>query len=586
MSGAGRSIAAAGAPVVPETRADRRWRTARQLTLILTCVLCLALCGQAVLLVLRYRDVFPIWDMMVVDYHYFTGPAKDFWVLRDNDHLPIFVMPLFWLDLRLFKGQGTFLVCGTLLLAVGIAGPPAAAILRDRGITRLLRFAAAVLLAAMFLWLGNELNLKWPKQIHMYLALFGVVMAIRIVAAMRPGSARGALMAAAWLFVATFSFGYGIIGFPVTIALCLARRVGWREAAILAGGLLVSLGLYLGIEAGLVLGEPIPRVHGGILPLYVVSFIAGPVVNLLRVLVPDGLAFDVAWALTIPALAVYAWQALRCFARPPSLLGAWALALACFTVCNGMETSIGRSFFGYAQAADVRYLIGQMPFWAGLVLLAYGAAARGGVRGQTLCAVGFACAGAALLISQQPYAGIMRDEAAWRMDLAVAALDHTVEPGLFQGAQPVFPAQIPVVVDGLRARGWGPFAWKQAHWIGRPLAAFGTESTACTGAFDAIAKVQAGEGRPPSWHATGWAVAADGGAGPDWILLVDQGGTVRGLAHTGRDRVDVAAAQRRPDAAFSGWTGYVPGAPMVTSMTAYALVGKHPCRLGPVRPAA
>jgi hypothetical protein len=61
---------------------------------------------------------------------------------------------------------------------------------------------------------------------------------------------------------------------------------------------------------------------------------------------------------------------------------------------------------------------------------------------------------------------------------------------------------------------------------------------------------------------------------------------VRGLAHTGRDRVDVAAAQRRPDAAFSGWTGYVPGAPMVTSMTAYALVGKHPCRLGPVRPAA
>jgi hypothetical protein len=423
----------------------------------------------------------------------------------------------------------------------------------------------------------------------MYLALFGVAMAIRIVLRMRAGSLQAgmgsALGAAAWLFVATFSFGYGIIGFPVTIALCLARRAGWRPALLLAAAMAVSLALYLGIEAGLVLGEATPRVHGAVSPLYVLSFIAGPVVNLLRVLVPDGTAFDVAWALTLPALFVYAWQALRCFARPPSALQGWALALGCFTVCNGMETSIGRAFFGFAQAADVRYLIGQMPFWAGLVLLAFGAAADKTARAQTLCGAAFACAAAALLVSQQPYTGIMRDEAAWRMNLAVAALDHTINPALFAGAQPVFPAEIPVVVDGLRAHGWGPFAWPQARWIGRPVAHFASETTACAGAFDAMAKVQSGAGQPQAWRATGWAAGTNGG-GPDWILLVDQDGTVRGLGHTGEIRLDVAGALKRPDTDHSGWTGYVPGDPAMASLAAYALMGKHPCRLGPVRQAA
>ncbi len=69
-----------------------------------------ALIAWSVIAVLRYRDAFPYYDLILVDYRYFTPPMRDFWIFRDNEHLPLAAMPFFWADLRLFAGQGLFLV--------------------------------------------------------------------------------------------------------------------------------------------------------------------------------------------------------------------------------------------------------------------------------------------------------------------------------------------------------------------------------------------------------------------------------------------------------------------------------------------
>jgi hypothetical protein len=70
-------------------------------------------------------------------------------------------------------------------------------------------------------------------------------------------------------------------------------------------------------------------------------------------------------------------------------------------------------------------------------------------------------------------------------------------------------------------------------------------------------------------------------ANSPWILLADASGTIRGLAHTGALRSDVAHSLQNAGMLYSGWTGYVPVPPGTESITAYLLMkSRHPCRIG------
>ena len=544
-------------------------------------VLCLLVMAQAVPAVLRCRDVFPFWDMIVVDYRYFAGPARDFWILHDNDHLPIFVMPLFWLDLTLFRGQGIFLVACNLLLSVLIGLAPAAALYRA-DINAALRAAVCAMLAATMLWLGNHVNLVWPKQLHMYVSLACVVAAIAVAAPMPRDSVRRAAAAALLLTMATFSFGYGIIGFPALLGMGLARRWTVRPLLLLGLVLAACLALYLALQTGLLGGAAAaPRPHALVAPfLYGLTFLASPWLNLLRTLMPLAMARDISWCLAAAGIGVYLWRAWQWRTEPPTELGAWALALALFTMFTAAQTSLGRSIFGVMQAADGRYIIGQLPFWAGLVLL--GAEASGRTsrahtpRWQPFSAMLAATAGL-LLLSQQAAYQDMRAQAHARWQAAMAAIDGVQDAALDRAINPVVPFEVPVVVQGLRAQRWGMFAWRQARWLGQRLASFGAPERGCLGAFDALRPTEGDTG----WIAEGWAAHTDDPGAFGWVLLADAAGRVAGIGHVSGRREDVAAALHDRAMLYTGWTGYVPRGMAAGEVTAYLLRrGQQPCRLG------
>lgn len=77
---------------------------------------------QSVVILLRVYDLFPYYDMVLVDYEYLVGKAQDLWLLPDNEHRPIFAMPLYWIDLAVFADQEVFLVLCNLVLAAYTVG--------------------------------------------------------------------------------------------------------------------------------------------------------------------------------------------------------------------------------------------------------------------------------------------------------------------------------------------------------------------------------------------------------------------------------------------------------------------------------
>ncbi len=573
--------------LAPGAEAAGAKRTSSAATLILLGAIALSLTVMAVAVpaVIRFRDVFPFGDMVDVVWRYFTGPTRAFWIYHDNEHLPIFAMPLYWIDFRLFKAQGSFLIGCNLLLSVAIACAPAPAIRRATRGQPLAASAAIAAILAMNLWLGNYINLIWTKQVHMYLSLFAVTMAIGAAALPRGLRWRHVAVIATWLMIATFSFGYGVIGFPVLLAIGVLRRWRWRQLVVIAAVLVACLAFYLAIMGPTLAANrhtARPYFNEREAALYALTFLASPPFNILRYFVPQKTAFAIAWCLTGLGLIVFAGQAMRCRRQPPGELATWAIGLALFTALAGVETAYARSIFGYAQAADGRYVIGQLPFWVGLVLIGvqklHDVPWRSAAMGAALALF---CVG--LLASQQKMLPNLRLHAYERWCSAMSAIDDVADPAVYVRDEMIFTARVPAMIDALRAQKWSAYAWPQRAWIGRSLASFGATQSGCVGTIDTIVTVGETAGR----RLQGWAADSRLGDRSQWIVLADESGTIRGLAHAGGPRPDAAGAFHSPGLLYAGWTGYVPYRFAAPEITAYLLVkDKHPCRIGGPPPAA
>ncbi len=563
----------AAAPAPPRT-----WPNAAALLFAVAITLALATIATTIPAIIRFRDIVPFGDMIDVAYRYFTGPARDFWIYHDNEHLPLIAMPFYWIDLNLFRAQGIFLTACNLLLAAAIGLAPARALFRATPGRVLLPAAVTATLLASSLWLGNSVNLVWTKQVHMYLSLFAVMAAIGITSRERPRTARHICAITFWLAIATFSFGYGIVGFPAILAIGLLR--GWNRRALAAIALagLVCLAVYAAIALPLrnaqlaaffmSLGQHSSR------PVFALTFIASPPFNILRHFMPRKLAFGIGWLLAILGLAAFCRHAFAQRLNRASELRCWATALTVFTVLVAAETAYARApMFNYEAAADGRYIIAQLPFWAGLLLLATEATASGspGARSALGAVLAVVCAG--LLASGSRTMPELRAHNDERWSSAMAAIDHVADPRAQFRDDLFYPGRVAVMTDAFRARRWSVFDWPQAAWIGRPLASFGATQGGCAGHLDNVQLV----GPDRGWRLTGW--AADR-LGSTWILLVDPAGTVRGLAHGGGGRPDLAAGLHNPHLLYAGWTGYVPFSVGGRSVAAYLLVkDKHPCRI-------
>ena len=259
----------------------------------------------------------PFYDMVLTHYEYMFGSARDFWLLRDNEHRPIFAMPLYWINLAILHDQEGFLVACNLILSAGIAAVPVTAAVRAARCNRLVAAVATALIAASVFSLVNRVNLVWPKQVHMYLSMLTMLLAFRRAASPRPVTSQGMAAIVGWLFVATFSFAYGIIGFPAVAILGVMRRWPHRAWLWLGGGFAVSMAFHYALTDGFSflesVGAQLPL--GGML-LFALTFIAAPLVALAKAVAYGSWTLVVSQVLTSVALLIYTWRAARALVRP------------------------------------------------------------------------------------------------------------------------------------------------------------------------------------------------------------------------------------------------------------------------------
>jgi hypothetical protein len=544
----------------------------------------LSLCviAQALPEIFRDRDVLPYGDLIDLVYCSLTGSPAAFWFYRINEHLPFFAMPLYWADLRLFGAQGVFLTVCAVALAASIALMPVPVLRRALPGRPGLTATAALVLLASFLWFGNEVNLLWTNQIHLYVSLFAVMLAILLAARISPGAAgrtpwRGLAALGACLTVASFSFGFGIIGFPAVLALGAARRWPLRGLAALGLYGLACVVLYAALAAPALIPNgkaAVAHLSAGQSALHALTFVAGPLYAALRCLLPDWVALGLAWAATIAGGVGLLRHVRRLRRGPVGTRDAWVIALAGFTLLASIETTYARAMFGFRHAADSRYLIGEFPYWIALLLIALPGGR--GARAGACCAM--AVWAAVMVLSQQTILPKDRGQRYGRMVSAMALINDVDDLAVYRTDDLPTPERAQTMFAAFKAHGWSASAWPQKHWIGRPLASFGAVASGCRGAIDSVAAVDDSLGGHGGRRVQGWAVSDARGDADPWVLLTDRAGMVRGLAHGGGPRPDVAAALGRPALSSAGWTGYVPLSVQPSAVTAYLLVKtKHPC---------
>lgn len=517
---------------------------------IVACLLCGAVVVMSLIAVYRYRDHMPFYDMILVDYEYMFGRARDFWLLPDNEHRPIFAMPLYWIELALLHDQEAFLVACNVALSAGIAAVPAWSAIRAARGDRLLGAIAVALIAALVFSLMNRVNLIWPKQVHMYLSILGLFVAFRRAASLRPMTGWGMLAVTGWLFVATFSFAYGVIGFPAVAILGVMRRWPVRAWLVLAVSFAAVMALYFQLTDGFAF-----LAHGGARPplggllLFALTFIAAPVVAVGKAAGAGPWTLAIGQALTAAALAVYAWRAIRALVRPVSEAEALALLLAAFVAGNALQTSFARlEMLGQAGALEYRYVIGEVPFWIGLVLLGVEAVRRLPTPWRVLPAGAAAVVAALLLNANRQEERNLRWEAAYHWREVTGALTGVVDRPLLEERIWIDTQQLLRVIDGLRERQWSVFGWPQAHWVGMRASDFPAAPGRCAGTLRTVTALPGGggtllEGWAGNKRAPGWAA---------WIVLVDASGVITGLAHGGA--LDDWVATVGPG--YTGWFGY------------------------------
>ncbi len=554
--------------------------------LILTILVGIGVVAMSVYVAFRDMHVFPYWDMGGVFHALFAMPLRDFFIFRDNEHLPIAVMPLFLADAELFRARGISLVAGILLLNALIVWLLADEYRRHAPRSRRVLAMVSALFAANMFWLIHQENLIWPKQIHMYMAAGLTLLAFRALIGFE-GEKGGAttfrrerlIAVCVLLTLATFSFAYGAVGWIAAILFALSRRWPWRPSWILFASFAVNMAVYAFLyntrtlehhtNPLLAIGKPVQVAE------YLVHYFSAPVSALLRPVLDDGAAKSI--SLVVSALACLAaiagllHEGLTGRSRPRERLPQFACLLLLFTFGAGLMTALSRLDFGTAQSQAPRYAIIQVLFWNGLTLLF---AARFGhwIRLQAGALTGLCLFTSILLIPSQ--LGIAR----WSRDhaedhwTAVLAIVNGVDDDQILTTR-IFPQKdvYAAVVRGLAVRGWSVYARPQPWWIGRPARTLFADAPAerCIGFFDAgsdLGRIRDGS------YVNGWAWDVAAQKPPEWVVLLDGDGTVRSLARSGLVRPDVGEAHPALAGSRPGWRGYADRTDAISHYRAFAVL--------------
>lgn len=432
--------------------------------------------------------------------------------------------------------------------AIGLAVLAAAMLVAWRAtasLPRAARAAAALALATGTCWGGNFRELAHGSElVHFAPVLLALFAGLRAVGAAATPTPRTGWQLAACTLLATFCFSTGLACVPAFAVALWLRRADWRCFAPLAlGAVVAALGLLVGRDQPLASGE------------------AGPLTMLEQLLrwlgAPSAWAFSplldpshsarlpgpglpaLASAIATPLHAAFGppllarWPALlfgalgllallrataRARAADPGAVARFGLGLAWAGLTVGALVVAARADYFVArpiQLTTQRYLPWSMLLWTGLALHAV-ATARSG-RGALLLALGVWAVLAPSNVWTTRYAWkqrVVAERTAAGAVVGVLGADFELEETMI--------ADLRAAIAPLRAADVGPFAWREARWLGQPATAAPTYPPEPTVGLAARAiDNRLGE--------SGREVRFRGPTAHDRLLLVDDG-VIAGLA--------------------------------------------------------
>lgn len=541
----------------------------------------------------KERFQVPAWDGVAVLHFLFgnqeTGHTPNLFQgeafrVRDNEHRPVFPMFLWQLDYFLYKSTGLFPVLVSHILAA------LTALIVLFGIIRRVAWPIGFLIAGAGLALTfapmNYENLMWEKQVHVYMSLFFSTLSLWLAATKVGGSdvrqdAVWLLLIGVFSFVASFSFGYGMVVWPVLIGHALFSR--WRLS--LTGTIVVFFLLTTVLYATTWMSlshhdNPADTIfHPWAVLNYTSAFLFAPFIRIASLLVGSNW-HQIAIGGGLCLLAIFIFGAVRRYLvlGPENSRARFSVMVGAFCIGIGFITALGRLNINTGDSS--RYFIVAILFLLALPGMIWSGRDRGSTRRNAiLVSFSYLLIGTAVS-SQFTY---RNDIEKIKMDTIEGAL--AAEFKVSDTVRGLYPDKI--IID---EQVWPYYRRRQNEigrklpysWIGKPFSEIFDTYSSCPGQVETLKSVA---GHPGIYTIRGWVRFGGFGEKPaDWVVAVDQNAIITGLAQVaaatpalGKQLSELYPDHVQSQSEKSGLVGYVK-ADTETTLDFYAVQDGEICR--------
>jgi hypothetical protein len=490
------------------------------------------------------KDIAPDWDMVSVINFLIRGLdgtapnllSTDLFDFTINEHQPYLPMLIWGVDFNVFNSFGLLpqllMQFFAVLSVVLITGRS-----RLRYNPQTLNVAITLCGCALILSPMHWENLVWPNQVHLYVSvlfsIFALTVAVSIPKRKWQRQILQVLLSSLFALCATFSFGWGLVVWPVLLTHGLLSRWNWRAYLILVLVTAGTIALYFsrfGVFAGGG-GDPIESLLD---PIAIVNYAA---LLLASPLVFVGLGNALTYVMGYLFLAVFTIACYRVYIQKQVLddrqLRSLLVCLFCVGVC--LMTGLGRS------ALASRYLLVPTLFIVALPGL-FPVSAPILSNGKKLVLLAYLLGILGLSSASFLFDDGLRSRQFLIKDGAMAAAFNT-KP-IHRGLSPV-PEKINTYVWPFYIKHHGDSPTVNIlTWIGKPLPDEYKTDPSIEIAPQSMGHIDSFENRksdPEFDIIQGWVrLGPKGEREAQWVVVTNASGVVVGLGATGTDRPDVA----------------------------------------------
>ena len=559
---------------------------------------CAALIGAAnIVYILRHHVTFPFGDQwtLLSRVHRF-GLLRGLY-MQHNEHRLIVPGLFCIMDYRWFGAGNHFLAIVSLFFQLSCAALLMVPVWRHPAVSWPLRLVFSGAVIVTMLWLIQAEDLFYPFQLQIACAHFAIL-SIALLLGQAAGSQTGAglwLAIAGFALWATFSFGSGILIWPVILIVAALLGVPRRRVGAIAVLFLCVVAAYFtGYKTPGGSSSPVDSLqHPAHVAEYMTALLGLP---FLGAGTADArfAAHPASYLLTIGGILLAAGL-LLVFALNPSLRrrpeNVVYGSILLFCLGSAFLAALGRSNFPLEQALSSRYAPMPLIFWISLAALGTIGISRrepAPAGAGTLIWMAVLAVASASAMTFPEHSALGRYMAMRARNQAEVAISMAIGvPDVPRVLQEFGTLSLVTEIDRAAVHDLGHplFARAETQWLGSPLLGHFqlAPASACLGSVDlvdALAKPS-----PPGARLLGWAWETGGSQPPPRVWVTDPQGVIRGFGLLQESRPDVAAAYRNAAMEETGWIAYAQLPPGGSPFTVYAGMhdGKSVCPFGAPR---